>query len=284
MENERIAKFFLSTILEQQIVSIDVRPQEFTYKDSIPDRSTEDTGYSVFRIDFMATVKTGSGEHKKILIEVQKSYEEDDLMRFRNYLGEQYKKMDTVDGVELILPITTIYVINFNLKGIKSACIKVDRNYIDMIGKKPVEARAAFIEKLTHNSYVIQAGRISDDRYATKLDKLLSLFEQNHFIIGKIGKTYPHPQDDEDIHLITSVLHEMMANPEERAKIEKEEEVLRIMKARYGKKNKVIEKQAKTIEEQERTIKDKDKTIEERDKTIEEMFRQIAELKRLFNK
>ncbi|MDR2026143.1 MAG: hypothetical protein LBQ01_01115, partial [Prevotellaceae bacterium] len=171
MENERIAKFFLSTILEQQIVSIDVRP----YKDSIPDRSTEDSGYSVFRIDFMATVKTGSGEHKKILIEVQKSYEEDDLMRFRNYLGELCKKIDRVNGADMILPITTVYVINVNLKGIKSACIKVDRNYIDMIGKKPVEARAAFIEKLTHNSYVIQAGRISDDRYATKLDKLLSL-------------------------------------------------------------------------------------------------------------
>ncbi|MDR2765356.1 MAG: hypothetical protein LBB90_10050, partial [Tannerella sp.] len=94
MENERIAKFFLSTVLEEQVISVDVRPQEFTYrKAEKADPAPGDIGYSVFRIDFMATIRTDRGEQKKILIEVQKSHDEDDLIRFRNYLGEQYKKV-----------------------------------------------------------------------------------------------------------------------------------------------------------------------------------------------
>ncbi|MDR0603254.1 MAG: hypothetical protein LBG80_03005 [Bacteroidales bacterium] len=109
MENERIAKFFLSTILEQQVVSLDIRPQEYTYK-SDPDlkknrkrkrpEPEHNIGYSIFRIDFMATIITATGEKKKILIEIQKSYDEEDLMRFRNYLAEQYKRIDKVNGVD----------------------------------------------------------------------------------------------------------------------------------------------------------------------------------------
>ncbi|MDR1022818.1 MAG: hypothetical protein LBL94_06060 [Prevotellaceae bacterium] len=35
MENERIAKFFLSTVLGKQVVSVEVSPQEFTYKKTV---------------------------------------------------------------------------------------------------------------------------------------------------------------------------------------------------------------------------------------------------------
>ncbi|MDR1478993.1 MAG: hypothetical protein LBJ00_08625, partial [Planctomycetaceae bacterium] len=35
MENKLIVKFFLSTILEQQVVSVEVLPQEFTYKGNV---------------------------------------------------------------------------------------------------------------------------------------------------------------------------------------------------------------------------------------------------------
>ncbi|MDR1592987.1 MAG: hypothetical protein LBS43_00705, partial [Prevotellaceae bacterium] len=36
MENQRIAKFFLSTILERQIEDVTVLPQEFTRKTDVP--------------------------------------------------------------------------------------------------------------------------------------------------------------------------------------------------------------------------------------------------------
>jgi hypothetical protein len=271
MENERIAKFFLSTVLEEQVVSVHVHPQEFTYKKTEP--APVGIGYSIFRIDFMATIRTENGEWKKILIEVQKSHDMDDLMRFCNYLGEQYKKVDKVNGVDVVLPITTIYVTGFKLAGIESPCVKVERTYVDMVYRKPIEAKSPFIEKLTHNSYVIQAERITDERYSTRLDKLLSIFEQNYFIVegSKISKQYPHPADeDEDIRFITSLLHEIIADPNEREAIAREEEALRVLNALYGKKNRIIEEQAKALEE--------------KTKALEEQVRQIAELRRLLNK
>ena len=284
MENEHIARFFLSTVLEQRVVSVEVRPQEFTYKKTKRLKPLPaDIAYSIFRIDFMATIETEQGEQKKILIEVQKSHDEEDLMRFRSYLGEQYRKVDKVNGVPTVLPITTIYILGCNLAGITSPCLKVERTYVDMIHKKPIEARAPFIEKLTHSSYVIQVGRITDERYSTKLDKLLSLFEQNHFIYdkSKIGKQYSHSPNDEDIQLITSLLHEMIADPKEREEIEKEEEAMRIIDDLYGKKNReqkqIIEEQAKGLEEKEKIIDEKAKVIEGQEKVIEGQEKVIEE-------
>ncbi|MDR1887317.1 MAG: hypothetical protein LBQ70_05310 [Prevotellaceae bacterium] len=239
MENERIAKFFIGTVLEEEVISVKINPQEFTCrKGETADPAHEGTGYSIFRIDFMATIQTKEGERKKLLIEVQKSWDEEDLMRFRNYLAEQYKKVDRVNGVEIILPITTIYILGFKLAETECACVKVERNYRDMIKGKSHASRASFIEKLTHDSYVIQAGRITDERYSTKLDKLLSLFEQDHFVVenSEIIKQYPYRPDDDDIQLITSILHEMVADPKERKEIEKEEEALRTIDCLFGRK------------------------------------------------
>jgi hypothetical protein len=307
MENERIAKFFLSTILEEQVITIEVRPQEFTYKnDEKIDKRPEDIGYSIFRIDYMATIKTGEGEYKKILIEVQKSWEEKDLMRFRNYLGEQYKKVDKVNDVDIVLPITTIYVLGFPLAGIDSPCIKVERNYKDMLSGELIEARSSFIENLSHNSYVIQTLRITDKRYSTRLEKLLSIFEQTNLIKSEsnfvISKFYPHKIDDEDIQLMASVLHEMIADPIERAEIEKEAEALRVLDEIFLKTNreqaKALKEQAKVIEgyvkalrekdevivEQTEALEEKDKALKEKAKALEEQAKQIEELKRLLGK
>ena len=108
MENERVAKFFIGTLLEQTIETVEVKPQEFTYTD-------EFAGIAVFRLDFIATIKTESGEYKKILIEIQKAKNQIDIMRFRNYLAEQYKKEDTLNEEKVVLPITTIYILGFKL-------------------------------------------------------------------------------------------------------------------------------------------------------------------------
>ena len=66
MENERVAKFFIGTLLDETIETIIVRPQEFTYTDEL-------AGLAVFRLDFIATIKIASGEFKKVLIEIHLS-------------------------------------------------------------------------------------------------------------------------------------------------------------------------------------------------------------------
>ena len=267
MENERVAKFFIGTLMEQQIESVEVKPQEFTYSDEL-------AGLAVFRLDFIATIKTETGEYKKILIEIQKAKNQIDLMRFRRYLGEQYKKEDKVKNENLALPITTIYILGFTLPEINSACIKVERNYKDLINKKIIDKKSDFVEKLTHDAFIVQVDRITD-RYQTSLDKLLSVFEQNNFVDdNKIVKQFTHSADSEDIKILTDILHHSGTNPEERKQIEIEQEAWRSVNAMFEENNKEL---LKKLSDSEKELKEKNKTLEEQAKLIEELLRKINE-------
>jgi len=231
MENERVAKFFIGTLLGQTIEAVEVKPQEFTFikdldqddpevQQFIKEKIQERLSINVFRLDFIATIKTETGEQKKVLIEIQKAKNQIDLMRFRNYLAEQYKKEDQINNQRTILPITTIYILGFKLPEIETACIKVERNYKDLVNNKIIEKKSDFIEKLTHDSFIVQVDRITNN-YSTKLDKLLSIFEQQHFTDDKkITKEFVHELDTEDIKITTDILHFAGTNPEERKKIE----------------------------------------------------------------
>ena len=251
MENERVAKFFIGTLLEQTIETIVVKPQEFTYTDEL-------AGLAVFRLDFLVTIKTESGEYKKILIEIQKAKNQIDVMRFRNYLAEQYKKEDTINEEKIVLPITTIYILGFKLTEILTPCIKVERNYKDLINNTTLEIKSDFVEKLTHDSYVVQVDRITD-RYFTKLDKLLSVFEQTNFVDDKkIIKEFNHTADLEELKIMTDILHHSGTNPEEKKKIETEQEAWRTVNAMFEDKEK---KYLKALNEKDKALNDKDQII-----------------------
>ena len=270
MENERVAKFFIGTLLEQQIETIEVKPQEFTYTDEL-------AGLAVFRLDFIATVQTETGEFKKILIEIQKAKNYIDLMRFRNYLGEQYKKEDTIKNRKTVLPITTIYILGFTLPEIETACLKVERNYKDLVNKRILTKKSDFVESLTHDSFIVQVDRITGD-YQTRLDKLLSVFEQNNFADDKrITKEFSHPTDTEDLKILTDILHHSGTNLEERKHIETEQEAWRTVNAAFADKEKEL---MQKIDEKDKVIDEKDKALDEKDKMIIEMAQQLEELQR----
>jgi hypothetical protein len=279
MENERVAKFFISTLLEENIEKVEVKPQEFTYLDDF-------ARLAVFRLDFIATIKTETGEYKKVLIEIQKARNYIDLMRFRNYLAEQYKKEDYVDNEKQVLPIITIYILGFTIPEIDSACIKVERQYKDLIEKRIIEKKSEFIEKLTHDSYIVQVERIKG-RYQTKLDKLLSIFEQSYFIDNnRIIKEYPYEIDTEELKLTTEILHHSGLDPEERKLIEVEQEAWRSVNAMFEEKEKKylkeLEENKKALEEKERLLEEEKKRAEEKERLLEaERLRLIETVKLL---
>jgi hypothetical protein len=267
MENDRVAKFFIGTLLDETIESVEAQPQEFTY------HKDEPKGLSVFRLDFLVVIKTANGERKKILVEIQKAQKKIDVMRFRNYLAEQYKKEDTVDGEKTLLPITTIYILGFTLPEIETACIKVERNYRDLINKTVIARKSRFIESLTHDSYVVQTGRITD-RYQTRLDKLLSVFEQAYFTDDThIVKQYKHEPDEEEVKLITDILHYSGTEPEERKLIEIEQEAWRTFNAVFSEEE---GKLLKKMEEQEKSLEENSKVLDEKDKEIEDLKRRLS--------
>ncbi len=219
MENEKVAKFFIGTLLNAYIETIIINPQEFTHD--------HESGIAIFRLDFLATIKLDDGTYKKVLIEIQKARHPIDLMRFRNYLGEQYKKEDIIENKKQVLPITTIYILGFKLDEISSPCIKVERNYNDLINNTIIEKRSHFIESLSHDCYIVQTGRITN-RYQTKIEKLLSLFEQNNFVDDShTTKEFLHQIENEDIKIATEILHHAGTDPKERKQIENEREAWR---------------------------------------------------------
>jgi hypothetical protein len=270
MENERVAKFFIGTLLNQTIENVEVKPQEFTYVDEL-------AGLAVFRLDFIATIKTEEGEYKKVLIEIQKAKNEIDLMRFRNYLAEQYKKEDTINDEKVILPITTIYILGFKLPEIEFPCVQVGRYYKNSLNDQTIEAKSDFIEKLTHDSYVVQVDRITGG-YSSKLEKLLSLFEQQHFVDDKkIIKEFKHELDNEEIKVATDILHHAGTDPESRQKIEIEQEAWRTVNAMFDDKEKKFIKQLK---EQKQVITEKEQVITEQNQLLGQQEQLLDESKK----
>lgn len=295
MQNERVAKFFIGTLLNETIEAIELKPQEYTFEGEFEDndpkkyqvieeRIRERYSIWIYRLDFIATIRTESGELKKVLIEIQKAKNQIDLMRFRNYLAEQYKKEDTVNNEKVVLPITTIYILGFKLPEIETACIKVERNYNDLINKKIITQKSDFVEKLTHDSFIVQVERVTGS-YQTRLDKLLSIFEQKHFIDEKkIIKEYNHPTDIEELKIMTEILHHTGTNPTERKRIETEQEALRTIDALTSGLREKSEKLLKVIDENRKELNEKEKVIGEKEKVIAEMARQLEELKHKLNK
>ena len=267
MENEKVAKFFIGTLLEQTIENIEVKPQEFTYSD-------DKAGIAVFRLDFVATIKTENGAYNKVLIEIQKARNHIDLMRFRSYLGEQYKKEDTLDNAKVILPITTIYILGFKLPEINTPCLKVDRIYQDLVTHTTLETKSDFVEKLTHNCYVVQVERITN-RYQTRLDKLLSVFEQTNFVDNnKIVKEFHHQTDLEEVQIMTEILHHSGTNPAEKKKIEIEQEAWRTVKAMFEEERIEL---VKALTEKDKELVKKDRELVEKDTELNKKDTELAE-------
>ena len=274
MEDRRVAKFFIGTLISEKVVDLRMMPQEFTYED-------ESKGFTVFRLDFSAVVETAEGKRKKILVEVQKAKNEVDLYRFRNYLGEQYKRKGGEGDQKAALPITTIYILGFDLSNIDTACLRVRRLYCDMIKDRVLDARNDFVEMLTHDSYVVQAKKIAGSG-ERRLDKLLSVFEQRHFF-GDVPtiKDYPHEIDDEEVERMAGILHRSASDPESRQQVEKEAEAWRTIDALFEKKEdgykEKIKKQEEQLEEKGKKLKEQDRKLEEQDRKMEEQDRKLEE-------
>jgi hypothetical protein len=271
MEDLNTAKFIIGTLLNQEVISIDAKSQELSYYTPEEQEAKTAPLLRLMRLDFVATVLTKTGERKKALIEMQKAFANVDIMRFRHYLAEEYKREDTVNDRREILPVVTIYIIGDTFPEIDTACVRVNREYYDAIHERVINRRSNFIELLTHDCVIVQTPRIESDRYQTKLDKLLSVFEQKHFIDTKeIYKDYKYTIDDDNIRRIIDILHYCASELEERKQIEAEHEAWRVYYA-------LLKNELAKVNEQIRDIVEKDVIIAENRIALAEKDAALAE-------
>ncbi|MDR3198027.1 MAG: hypothetical protein LBU34_09190, partial [Planctomycetaceae bacterium] len=99
MDDTENAKFFIETLLDQEVKNIEFRPQEYPVPNKyIGPESVQGRlpgAMTFFRLDFLANIKTANGKYQKVLIEVQKGRKTLDIWRFRDYLAEHYKRPET---------------------------------------------------------------------------------------------------------------------------------------------------------------------------------------------
>jgi hypothetical protein len=172
LEDIEITREFLSVILEEEIQSLELKPHE----------STNETwnGIFIIRFDFKALIHKKDGTKQKVLIELQKAKKVFDVMRFRRYLGDNYRKEDDLinekgKNYKKPLPIVTIYILGFSLDNIPSAVVKINREYTDVVTKKVLDIKDDFIELLTHDSYLIQVKKLPSQA-RSKLESVLQIF------------------------------------------------------------------------------------------------------------
>ena len=232
--NKDIASYFVGTILGEEIIDIELLPQEYAYHTKLKKKIKAQKGAEVLtliRLDFVATIHTKSGEYKKVLIEIQKSQKPTDLLRFRTYLGEQYKQLDSIkvkeNKIEQSLPIVVIYMLGFKLPEVGAIAIKANRTYIDIIGGGEIRNKSPFIESLTHDAYFVQVPRINKDTYTdwescSELKQMLSLFEQDYFVDGDFLKKYPYPITNKNIKKMIETLEYIAADPKVRRAMQEE--------------------------------------------------------------
>ncbi|MBF0118555.1 MAG: hypothetical protein HQK79_06945 [Desulfobacterales bacterium] len=292
MEDNKVAKLFLSTIIGKKIEKLSFKPQERVV-------NPQQRSFTVYRLDFSAKIKTKEGD-KLVIIEIQKAKFATDIMRFRKYLGDQYQNKDNIytmvkdkERIKVALPIISIYFLGHKLRRIKNSVIRVERKYYDNITGEEIKSKEDFIESLTHDSYIIQIPTLTEKR-RTELEILLSVFDQsnrseNSHIMNVKEEDFPEKYRD-----IIRRLQRAVAEQEVRDTMDIEDEILEELedKERYifkqieiiEKKDKALEKNKKAIEEKDKALEEKDKALEENKKAIEEKDKFIEEIRRKLEK
>jgi hypothetical protein len=277
LEDVEIARELLSTILGEDIQSLEIKPQE---------TSTETSGnIHILRFDFKAIIKKKNGELSKVLIELQKAKQVLNTMRFRRYLGDNYRKEDEVlnekGGTEKRpLPIVTIYFLGFPLNSIPSAVVNINRQYRDVITGEILDIKEEFVELLTHDSFFIQVRKLAKEA-RNKLERVLQIF----------SPIYQHEEDkhkvdfqgDTNDPLVKKMLERLgraIADEEIRDKMDVEDELDRVFEREMGKKDEIIAEQGGIIAEQGGIIAEQAGIIAEQDKLLMEEKKRAAELEK----
>ncbi|MCU0339545.1 MAG: hypothetical protein MUE30_06655 [Spirosomaceae bacterium] len=276
LEDIEIARELLSTILGEEVVGLDLKPQESTIENSA-------AGVSILRFDFKAIIKTQSGEYKKALIELQKAKQAFDAIRFRRYLGDNYQKEDEIlddngESKKAPLPIVTIYFLGFPLDNIKSAVVKINREYRDVITQELLNVKEDFVELLTHDSYLIQL-KLLEGKSRTKLEKVLQIFSSEFKTEDKHLLDFKGDLNDPLVQKMVVRLGRAIASEEIRNIMDIEDEIDRAFERATGKLYSIIAAKEQEIElERQKTETERQKAEAERQKA--EAERQKAEAER----
>ena len=275
LDDNRIAKLFLSTIIGEEIVELTFRPTE--HRTDIDHRNV-----TVFRMDFSANIALPSGGKKLVILEIQKAKFATDIMRFRKYLGSQYASKDNVyeaGGRLRALPILSVYFLGHGLEHTHHPVIRVMRQYLDGMGQALPEAREEFIESLTHDSIIVQIPHLTNRRQ-NDIESLLGIFDQSQKD-PKDAHSLSIREDDypEKFQPIIRRLIKAISEPVVREIMDVEDdylEDLEDMERTVAQLSSVIEQKEAVIEQKEAVIEQKEAVIEQKEAMLKNAIQSLV--------
>ena len=304
LEDNKVAKLFLSAIIGEEIAELEFSAQEHTVEVKRP--RIGETPLSVCRLDFSAKIHTPAG-FKTVTIELQKAQLPSDLMRFRRYLGLHYQNPGNSYGAEHEKA-RQIYCIFFLYHGMglpSCPVLKVDYAVRDIYTGDEFPASGEFISGLHHRSWIVQIAQLKHHR-RNDLEKILSIFDQSNLteschilnvdeesfpneyqqVIRRLRKAMEDPEKKRAMELEDDVIRELRNLERMREKIEEMGNIIADKEQTIADKEQTIADKEQTIADKEQTIADKEqtiadnaKTIADKDQTIAEMEKELAQLK-----
>jgi flagellar biosynthesis GTPase FlhF len=211
-------------------------------------------------MDFSALILDSEGRESQILIEIQKAKLPGDISRFRNYLGEQYKKPkdslshDDDQGSikeKVHLPIFSIYLLNFNLSTELPALLRIQRDYKNAVTDESLgrDCHDEFVESLTHDSFIVQIPKLSP-KPTERLERTFALFNQMLTRKGDRHRIYLEDgtplQDDVLIQKMSRVLTKAVAESSVAEQMEHED----ILQEDIERSVKTLEKEISDLKKQ----------------------------------
>jgi len=278
MDNVEIAKRVLSIILDTQVISLQPRPQETPFIVG---------NIHLSRYDYKAIMRAENGEKTTVLVEVQKYKTPDPILRFRQYLAQNYMREETITNQKgneekKTLPIISIYILGFDLPEFDCKAIRIDNTPYDVIGQKVLNVKSNFVEQLTHKSFILLAVEKPEvEKCNTRLERFLDLFLQK--LKGDpenpVIEITANSDSDEYLQSIISHLNSATLNEELLRSINAEKEHYKSIDNLEEKiqEERRQKEEAKAREEDERRQKEEAKAREEEAKAREESERRQKE-------
>ena len=290
MEDERVVKILLSALLRKQVVEVETRRNELINVQRDP--------VSVFRLDYRAVTVDKEGREEHVLIELQKSDLPSDLLRFRQYLGTQYRLEENMvldnDDPECkrkhALPMIAIYRLGHKVGAIEEPVLYVNTRAENYEGEPVTRGLPdPFVDSLTHSSIIVQIPLLHG-RVRNHVERILNIFDQtrmdsqHHYLLNIDEADYG---EDEELRLIFHRLLTAGASREMREKMEMEDLMLRDYEERgvellkqkkeLQEKDSQLQEQREQLQESQKQLQEKDSQLQEKDSQLQEKDSQLQE-------
>ena len=288
MQDKEAAILLLSSIIGEKIISLKFEPQERSiFAD--PDEQTAEAARArirTLRFDFAATIVLKDDTERDVGLEIQKSREPAELIRFRKYLSDRLKNKKAVQKNNPRAPrqLYSIYLFGGEYSDIlpRRPMLKIVPSMSDALTGEVLSSPLDFMTALHQRSWVIQTSYLPEEP-ATDVDRALIYFNESRYRVENDKKLINVPDSllHDSFSVITRRLIYGATFPAARSAMEEEElqrlnEELREIKEKE--QEEVIAEQESKIYEQESKIYEQESTIAKHTSALAEKDRQMAEL------